>query len=69
MIDWKPIAEMPDELRDGREVLVWTTCHMPWLASCWSGNWNDSTDAEIKLTPTHYCEITPPRRLSVMIGG
>lgn len=24
-IDWIPIAEIPDELKDGREVLVWET--------------------------------------------
>lgn len=23
MIDWKPIAEMPPELRDGRKLLFW----------------------------------------------
>jgi hypothetical protein len=64
MIPWRPIAELPDELKDGRQVLV---CEQyddgSWRAdTCRWGDalgWRDGGDQEFD-EPTHFAEITPP---------
>ena len=60
---WKPIADMPDELKDGRQVLL----HGTWRGkkvgtvlgkySDWLKGWNYNA---LPIQPTHYMEITPP---------
>jgi hypothetical protein len=59
MIPWRPIAELPDELKDGRKVLLWKE---RWA---FVGEWDDKngwTDQEWDriANPTHFAEITPP---------
>lgn len=64
MIAWRPIAELPDELKDGRNVLL---CERydngssridicSWIASM---GWVDS-GSEVFDEVTHFAEITPP---------
>jgi hypothetical protein len=69
MIDWKPIAEMPEALKDGRQVLVWqdgspiieTGAHI----CLWFNGWvsNEAYYGEQQIMPdnvTHYAEINAP---------
>ena len=71
MIDWTPISDMPDDLKDGREVLMWINAGFsggdPFAQICmydirynWQG-WIDTTEHADMGEPTHYCEITPPK--------
>jgi hypothetical protein len=72
MITWTPIAQLPDELKDGREVLLWLGKDGPTLASWvdYSGggyvpegefaNWSDERGPLGHLTVTHFAQITPP---------
>lgn len=57
-IDWIPIAELPDALKDGREVLL----HWPGSAavSVWkNGDWRNFAPYRTGQ-PTHFAEINPP---------
>jgi hypothetical protein len=72
MITWTPIAQLPDELKDGREVLLADERARKvgrWFVgtSCWF--LSDGPNALILRapgdgfeisTPTHFAEITPP---------
>lgn len=61
MIPWRPIAELPDGLKDGRDVLLWSTFG---AASCkWNSGVRDWCFTQNGLTVwgvTHFAEITPP---------
>jgi hypothetical protein len=65
MIPWRPIAELPDALKDGREVLVWT--HHP-LIVFWSafygtaggGTWESDGGTIEHNSITRFAEIQPP---------
>ena len=70
MTDWTPISDMPDELKDGRPVLLWVGHHPraePFALICeyeitaiWQG-WVEA-GARFEVGPaTDYCEITPPK--------
>lgn len=69
-IDWIPIADMPDTLKDGREVLLWETVSRggsevaTWdPADRWAGPKRGvwcSTDGATIHGITHFAEITPP---------
>jgi hypothetical protein len=63
-MNWKPIYTMPDELRDGRQVLLWCwygkraevlvyNSQGYWTEHCASARWFTNEF-------THYCEITKP---------
>ena len=64
---WKPIADMPDELKDGRHVL---TAHRG--ADIKLNKWNDPSKTKLSSLgwwysrpsrqPTHYREITAPEQ-------
>lgn len=74
MIPWRPITELPDELKDGREVLISDGRAVviaqqldgdgEWLVSAEGRLVNGNTDLEtvldVSFTPTHFAEITPP---------
>lgn len=71
MIDWKPVAEMPEEMKDGRRVLLWSPLDEVEAVSCrWCSNpdwagwaYADEVLADVEPDgpePTHYAEITPP---------
>lgn len=68
---WKPMAEMTEELRDGRQVLFYSHNYEYMVAlqyagdnrvphrSCWRFPWNGIEPfREDELT--HFCEIEPP---------
>lgn len=71
MIHWKPIAEMPPEFKDGREVLLWLRApYSQFVVRCWSklwGGWLEPGYSEEEaegctgcLVPIAYAEVTPP---------
>jgi len=75
MIPWHPIADLPDALKDGREVLLWETvvglgaelgawypagpAHFPVERLLSEGVWCDRDGATIHGI-THYAEINAP---------
>ena len=62
---WKPIADIPDKLKDGRLVIL----HGTWRGknvgpvfgeySDWLKRWNYNA---LPILPTHYREITSPEQ-------
>lgn len=67
--DWKPITELPDALKDGRQVMLWdfsgaTVC--TWRSSHPIG-WDSGAASEIDgdpvmvESPALYAEIDPPK--------
>ncbi|WP_443019134.1 helix-turn-helix domain-containing protein [Sphingomonas sp.] len=56
-IPWRPIAELPDALKDGREVLVWDA--WPYVASWEGGDWRIQDWIPVG-EPTHFAEINAP---------
>ena len=76
-IPWKPIADMPEEMRDGREVLgfsddwgattmVYEKGGIPpfWSVDVWDFLPANSGLHQYEVLPTHYAEITPPAAAS-----
>lgn len=65
MIDWRPIEEIPDELKDGRQVLLWDGVFGAQVAR-WQRFWDTGFASEIDGDPiavedaTHFAEISPP---------
>lgn len=65
-IEWQPIAELPEELRDGREVLLWVGFGADvgvWLQQrlgSGAGWAEDDFDKYPIDGVTHFAEITPP---------
>lgn len=70
MIPWRPIAELPESLKDGRRVLLWhpdpdySECGaaiaewMPKLMNEPPG-WYDAVGLH-RIHPTHFAEISGP---------
>lgn len=65
MIPWRPIAELPDELKDGREVLL--ALESSSTVAWWNGSlecWTDIGLAGLAglegMEPTHFAEINAP---------
>ncbi len=66
--NWRPIADLPDELKDGRRVLVWIddvgpevcTWGRHYLGGELVEQWADSQEALGHLTVTHFTEINAP---------
>ena len=60
-IDWLPIAEIPDLLKDGREVLAWDSefpePHIVRWNLAAGVFWNDEG---VTINPSHAAEINPP---------
>jgi hypothetical protein len=55
-IDWTPIADIPEHLKDGRSLLLWCEGGAM-VGSYWQGGWiSGNGDVE----PTHFAEINPP---------
>jgi len=61
-IPWKPINRMPEDRRDGRNVLIWTDNHPAGAYVCgWVehlGQW--VARGPVIQSPTHWADITPP---------
>jgi len=57
-VTWQPIATIPDQHRDGRDVLVWAG-H---LAVCsWCDGWRDSVGRLVHGV-TDWADVEEPRR-------
>ena len=67
-IDWKPIGQIPEELKDGRPILVWTEHAEAWVATfdgdTYGGEepygWADWDEMGKKLVPLWWAAIDPP---------
>lgn len=70
-IDWKPLAEIPDALKDGRQVLLWEPKYGADVGTWQTGNhwsqqeddagyWEALYECALIEGKTHYAEITPP---------
>lgn len=68
MIPWRPIAELPDELKDGRQVLLWDADEPAGYAAVVAsfsalggslGCWRNDEFLPLQ-NPTHFAEITQP---------
>jgi hypothetical protein len=68
---WKPYAEMPEHLRDGREVLLWCegwpvaeSAHYGPIAKSWWLIDDEGYMGYMTCDPDYYCEmIEPPRSM------
>lgn len=68
MQEWRPIKEIPSELKDGRQVLLWEgqviACR--WSVANIVQGWDSGFASEVDGEPimvefaTHYNEVTPP---------
>lgn len=72
MITWTPIEQLPDELKDGRTIFLWTGTskdgfhiEASWHETRWTPagekvpGWVDDGGA-IMCEVNHFAEITPP---------
>lgn len=63
-IDWIPIADLPEYLKDGRDVLLWSSGSADvaiWWESGLKGRSGWITPEGVQLGPvTHFAEIDPP---------
>jgi hypothetical protein len=62
-IDWIPIAEMPAELKDGRDLLGAEgprLCVMAYLDGSGGDDPGWYAVREYPVEPTHFAEINPP---------
>lgn len=66
-VEWIPIAEMPEEFKDGREVLLWrgfsavekwTSFARRYQDDAWG--WSGGQEADDCAPATHFAEINPP---------
>jgi hypothetical protein len=75
MIAWRPIAELPDELKDGRNVLLWDgdePAGYEVVVASFSdmgggeGDWRNDEFVQI-TNPTHFAEINaPPSKFAIV---
>jgi len=56
LIIWSPIAGIPDDRHDGRDVLLWTG-HL--LLGSWCDGWRDAVGRTIQGV-THYADVEGP---------
>jgi hypothetical protein len=58
MITWRPISELPDELKDGREVLLWEAGDA--IVGQFGANDEWMIGLDVAVVPTHFAEINGP---------
>lgn len=56
-IAWRPIEAVPDDRRDGRDVLLWVGSY-PALCS-WDGAWFDAV-GRVVAGATHWADVEGP---------
>ena len=72
--EWRPIADAPDEIKDGRTILAWDSFALEpttirWISDHWESCWDGSqvicsqsdfgTDYKDPGCPTHYMPLPP----------
>lgn len=63
MIDWKPIADIPADRKDGREVLLWATdAGCPEIVTWDSAMWVNRGGFTVRA-PSHYADLCAPEPL------
>lgn len=55
---WNPIEAVPEDRKDGRDVLLWTAGRYPALCS-WDGAWCDAVGHEVHGA-THFADVEGP---------
>lgn len=60
VIEWLPIAEMPDALKDGRDVLVWFGEAAVAFYDDVSEQWRSTDYSFAEEQTSHFAEINPP---------
>ncbi len=67
---WKPIAEIPDEFKNGRRVLL-CECEIVDVGYWWDAGacWWTKDDPGHELRPSHYMEIVPPSEPATEIAS
>lgn len=60
MICWRPIAQLPDALKDGREVLLWAGDIGASEIACRNGNLWVNRDGATIHSASHFAEINSP---------
>ena len=63
-IDWSQISELPDEFKDGRDLLVWNggcAIEANWYNNFGNGvaGWRDGDHRRLDSV-THFAELNPP---------
>lgn len=63
-MDWKPIETMPEEMRDGRRVMLYNPMAGGYTSEYRDGHWPlylwAGSVGHWYPVPTHYAVITPP---------
>lgn len=66
-IDWKPIITMPENRRDGRQMLGYANDDLPEWHEAFTMSWRDGDwmlapggPVECNVHPTHWADINPP---------
>ena len=73
LIPWQPIAAMPDDRKDGRDLLIWSAGQA--MIADWREGWGGeaiiglwhawNTDPEWWIMPgdvTHWADLNPPEQ-------
>lgn len=65
LIDWKPTAAMPEDRKDGRDMLVWNgqADVAVWAQERWRDEgpgWNDTGEGMPINEVTFWADINPP---------
>lgn len=55
---WRLIETIPDDRKDGRDVLLWTATRYPVLCS-WDDAWRDPVGHEVRGA-THFADVDGP---------
>lgn len=65
LINWQPITNIPEDRKDGRDMLLWDDAARVgvWDPSDYYGEpfgWCDSSERGARIDPTHWADINPP---------
>lgn len=66
-VDWKSIADLPDDRRDGRNLLLWDDRGEPWIGRWYHDRidgevwgWADAREMHKRITPRFWADIDTP---------
>jgi len=65
LINWQPMGAMPDDRKDGRQILLWNWAGASvatWTAEGWDSGYASEMDGDCVLieASTHWADINPP---------